>query len=121
MTKVARSRAEKQFAATQKKQKAALNEREKLEKQRAEHRLHLRGLRFAKEAADKQVAAVEAAEKAKTAAAGKAAKKEADKEAKKAARQAAKAAAAEAAAGDPAPVDDNGDTAPYPQAHRRAS
>ena len=42
---------EKQFAATQKKVKPALNEREKARQERAEHIAKLRALRLAKEAA----------------------------------------------------------------------
>lgn len=59
MAKTARLRAEQQFAATQKKKKdkQVLKEREKAERERAEHRAYLRGLRLAKEAADKAAAA----------------------------------------------------------------
>ncbi len=52
-----RSRAEEQFAATQKKNKPALNEKEKVWQERAEHVASLRALRLAKEAADKKAAA----------------------------------------------------------------
>jgi hypothetical protein len=51
-----RSRAEEQFAATQKKNKPALNEKEKARQERAEHVASLRALRLAKEAVDKQAA-----------------------------------------------------------------
>ena len=51
------SRAEEQFAATQKKNKPALNEKEKARQERAEHVASLRALRLAKEAADKEAAA----------------------------------------------------------------
>ena len=64
MARSARSRAEQQFAATQKKKnKQVLKEREKAEQERAEHRAYLRGLRLAKEAADKESAAAMATEK----------------------------------------------------------
>ena len=53
MLKSARSRAEAQFAATQKKGKPALNEMEKEQQGRAENTAKLRALRMAKEAADK--------------------------------------------------------------------
>ncbi|MCH9053923.1 MAG: hypothetical protein IIA72_23200 [Proteobacteria bacterium] len=52
-----KSRAEEQFAATQKKNKPALNEKEKARQERAEHVASLRALRLAKEAADKEAAA----------------------------------------------------------------
>ncbi len=56
MVKSAKSRAEEQFAATQKKDKQALNEREEARQAEAEHMASLRALRLAKEAADKKVA-----------------------------------------------------------------
>ena len=49
-----KSRAEEKFAATQKKDKQALTEREKAWQQRMEHTAKLRALRLAKEAADKE-------------------------------------------------------------------
>ena len=49
-----KSRAEEKFAATQKKDKQALTEREKAWQQRMEHTARLRALRLAKEAADKE-------------------------------------------------------------------
>ena len=52
-----KSRGEEQFAATQKKNKPALNEKEKARQERAEHVTSLRALRLAKEAADKEAAA----------------------------------------------------------------
>ena len=52
MLKSARSRAEAQFAATQKKGKPALNEMEKEQQGRAENTAKLRALRLAKEVAD---------------------------------------------------------------------
>ena len=57
MARSARLRAESQFAATQKKKdKQVLKDREIAEKKRADHRAYLRGLRLAKEAADKEAA-----------------------------------------------------------------
>ena len=64
MLKSGRSRAEEQFAATQKKDKQALKEKEKARQERAEHVAKLRALRLAKEAADKKAAEKAAAEKA---------------------------------------------------------
>ncbi len=57
-----KSRAEEQFAATQKKAKQVLNEKEKARQERAEHVAYLRALRLAKEAADKNAAEKAAAE-----------------------------------------------------------
>ena len=51
-----KSRAEAQFAATQKKDKPALKEKDKARQERAEHVASLRALRLAKEAADKKAA-----------------------------------------------------------------
>ncbi len=65
MSKSAKSRAEERFAATQKKDKPALNEKEKARQERAEHVASLRALRLAKEAADKKAAAEKAAAKNK--------------------------------------------------------
>ena len=56
MLKSGRSRAEEQFAATQKKDKQALKEKEKARQESAEHVAKLRALRLAKEAADKEAA-----------------------------------------------------------------
>ncbi len=56
MLKSVKSRAEEQFAATQKKDKQALTEKEKARQERAEHVAKLRALRLAKEAADKEAA-----------------------------------------------------------------
>ena len=53
MLKSAKSRAEEQFAATQKKDRQNLNKKEKARQERAEHVARLRDLRLAKEAADK--------------------------------------------------------------------
>ncbi len=52
-----KSKAEKLFAATQKKNKQSLNEKEKTRQERAEHVASLRALRLAKEAADKEATA----------------------------------------------------------------
>ncbi len=49
-----KSRAEEQFAATQKKEKQVLKEKETAWQQRMEHTARLRALRLAKEAADKE-------------------------------------------------------------------
>ncbi len=54
MLKSVKSRAEEQFAATQKKAKQALKEKENAWQQRIEHTARLRALRLAKEAADKE-------------------------------------------------------------------
>ena len=51
-----KSRAEEQFAATQKKYKPALKEEEKARQERAELVARLRALRLAKGAADKEAA-----------------------------------------------------------------
>ncbi len=64
MLKSVKSRAEEQFAATQKKGKKALKEKEKARLERAKHVADLRALRLAKEAADKKAADEAAAEKA---------------------------------------------------------
>ena len=60
MLKSAKSRAEEQFAAIQKKDKPALKEQEKALQERAEHVARLRALRLAKEAVDKKAADMEA-------------------------------------------------------------
>ncbi len=65
MLKSIKSRAEEQFAATQKKDKQALKEKEKARQEKAEHVASLRALRLAKEAADKKAAAEKAAAKNK--------------------------------------------------------
>ncbi len=54
MSKLAKSRAEEKFAATQKKDKQALTEKENAWQQRLELTAKLRALRLAKEAADKE-------------------------------------------------------------------
>lgn len=56
MLKSVKSRAEEQFAATQKKAKLALKEKDKARQERAESVARLRALRLAKEAADKAAA-----------------------------------------------------------------
>ena len=65
MLKTVKSRAEEQFTATQKKDKQALNEKQKARQKKEDHVANLRELRLAKEAADKEAA--EAAAKNKTA------------------------------------------------------
>lgn len=64
MAKSVKSKAEEQFAATQKKAKLALKEKEKANQELVERVAKLRGLRLAKEAADKEAADLVAAEKA---------------------------------------------------------
>ncbi len=54
MLKSVKSKAEEQFAATQKKDKQALKEKETAWRQKMEHTARLRALRLAKEAADKE-------------------------------------------------------------------
>jgi hypothetical protein len=56
MSKSAKSRAEELFAATQKKDREALEEKQTAQQERADHQAKLRTLRLAKEAADKAVA-----------------------------------------------------------------
>jgi hypothetical protein len=63
MLKTAKSRAEEQFTATLKKDKQALNEKEKARQEIAEHVARLRALRLAKEAADKKAGEEVVAEK----------------------------------------------------------
>ena len=63
MLKSVKSRAEEQFAATQKKNKQALKEKEKVRQERAERVASLRALRLAKETADKEADAEKAAAK----------------------------------------------------------
>ncbi len=65
MVKLVKSRAEEQFAATQKKDKQAFKEMNKAERERAKHVASLKALRLAKEAADKEAAAEKAAAKNK--------------------------------------------------------
>ena len=54
MLKSVKSRAEEKFAATQKKDKQALKEKETAWQQGIKHTARLRALRLAKEAADKE-------------------------------------------------------------------
>jgi hypothetical protein len=65
MQKTVRSKAEEKYAATLKKEQQALADREKARQAEAEHVAKLRGLRLAKQAADKEAA--EQAEAAKAA------------------------------------------------------
>ena len=65
MQKTVRSKAEEKYAATLKKEQQALADREKARQVEAEHVAKLRGLRLAKQAADKEAA--EQAEAAKAA------------------------------------------------------
>ncbi len=65
MLKSTKSRAEQQFATTQKKNKQALKEKEKARLERVEHVASLRALRLAKEAADEKAAAEKATAKNK--------------------------------------------------------
>tara|TARA_B100001971_G_scaffold188283_1_gene189531 strand:- start:217 stop:462 length:246 start_codon:yes stop_codon:yes gene_type:complete len=64
MIKSAKSKAEVQFAATQKKDKQALKGKKKAQQEKAKHVARLRALRLAKEADDKETAEKAAAEKA---------------------------------------------------------
>ena len=64
MKDLVKSRAEEQFAATQKKDNQARKERDNVSQERAEPVASLKVLRLAKEAADKEAAEKAAAEKA---------------------------------------------------------
>ena len=64
MRKSVRSRAEEKFAATQKKGKQVLKEKEKAQQEITERMARQRGLRLAKEAADKEAAEQVETEKA---------------------------------------------------------
>ena len=66
-SQAAKTRAEELFSASSKKEKAARKEQDKAQQKRAEHLAGLRALRLAKEAADKEAAALAAAAKAKKA------------------------------------------------------
>jgi hypothetical protein len=59
-----KSKAEQQFAASQKKSEVALKEKEKEQLERVGHIANLRALRLAKEAADKKESDIVAAKKA---------------------------------------------------------
>ncbi len=63
MSKSTITRAEEQFAATQKKDKKALKEKEKAQQEKAGHVANLRALRLAKEATEKKAAEKKAAAK----------------------------------------------------------
>ena len=65
MQKSALSKAEEKFAAIQKKDQQALSDREKARQKEAEHVAKLRGLRLAKEAANREAAEAAAAAAAK--------------------------------------------------------
>ena len=54
MMKLVKSRAEEQFAATQKKDNLARKGRDKANQERAEHVANLKALRLAKDVADKE-------------------------------------------------------------------
>ncbi len=60
MQKSARARAEEQFAATQKKAKQALKEKEKARQEITERMARQRALRLAKEASDKEAETADA-------------------------------------------------------------
>ena len=64
MAKSVNSRAEEQFAATQRKAKQALKDKDKAWQELTDRVAKLKGLRLAKEAADKEAAELAAAEKA---------------------------------------------------------
>ncbi len=66
MLKSVKSSAEEKFAAIQKKDKKALNEKETARQERAEHVARLRALRLAREATDKKAAEKAAAKSKKT-------------------------------------------------------
>jgi len=59
--KSVRMTAEEQFAATQKKEVIARDEKQQLRQENREHVMKLRALRLAKEAADKKAASTKAA------------------------------------------------------------
>ncbi len=65
MSKSVKSRAEEFFAATQKKDKQVLKEKEKARQESAQHVAGLRALRLAKEAAEKAAAEKAAAKNKK--------------------------------------------------------
>lgn len=60
MRKSVRSKAEAEFASIRQQDKKALKEKQKVEQEKADHVAHLRSLRLAKEAADKEAAAIAA-------------------------------------------------------------
>jgi|APSaa5957512535_1039671.scaffolds.fasta_scaffold341007_1 hypothetical protein len=63
MQSAIKSKADKQFAASQKKSEVALKEKEKLQLERAGHTANLRALRLAKEASDKKTSEIAVAKK----------------------------------------------------------
>ena len=65
MFKSVRLTAEEQFAATQKKEVTARNEKQQLQQENVEHVMKLRALRVAKEISDKKAAATVITKKAK--------------------------------------------------------
>jgi hypothetical protein len=65
MMKLVKSRAEEQFAATQKKDNLARKDKDKASQERAKHVASLKALRLAKEADDKIAAAEKATPKNK--------------------------------------------------------
>ena len=65
MFKSVRLTAEEQFAATQKKEVLARNEKQLLQQENVEHVIKLRALRVAKEVADKKAAETVVTKKAK--------------------------------------------------------
>ena len=65
MMKLVKSRAEEQFAATQKKDNLARKGRDKASQERAEHVANLKALRLAKEAAEQEAAEKAAAKNKK--------------------------------------------------------
>lgn len=60
MRKSVRSKAEAEFASIRQQDKKALKEKQKVEQEKADHVAHLRSLRLAKEAADKEAALIAA-------------------------------------------------------------
>lgn len=60
MRKSVRSKAEAEFASIRQQDKKALKEKQKVEQEKADHVARLRALRLAKEAADKEAAAIAA-------------------------------------------------------------
>ena len=65
MFKSVRLTAEEQFAATQKKEVTARNEKQQLQQENVEHVMKLRALRVAKEVSDKKAAETVITKKAK--------------------------------------------------------
>ena len=63
MFKIKKSKAEQQFAATQKREELAETTKNKAQQERTDHMANLKTLRLAKEAKDKKAAEIIAAEK----------------------------------------------------------